>query len=249
YERPLLAVMAVVMLLSLVACTNVASLLLARGAARQREMAVRVALGAGRWRLVRQLLTESLVLSSLATGLGVFVAYAGTRAIVRIIASGRQIVGLPRHIEIQVAPDRHVLVFTIAMAVVTGLLFGLAPAWHAFASAAASSLRTIGAATETRSRRFTSHSLVVAQVAVSLVLLSGAALFLRHLSALRNQDVGFDRDSVLLVALDTRGSGYDRDELTRRYESLLARIDAVPGVRSATVSGVTPIQGAGAARF
>jgi predicted permease len=259
YGNPLLTVMAIVALLSLLACANVASLLLVRGAARQREMAVRVALGAGRARLVRQLLTESLLLSIASTAAGVLVAYAGTRTLIRIMTSGRQIIGLPQRIDIHVAPDARVLFFMVAMAVVTALLFGLAPACEAFPRAARnrrdgsgpdlSSLRTAGAATDTISRRRIGRALVVAQVALSLVLLSGAALLMQHLSTLRNEDVGFRRDSVLLVALNPQGSGLDRDELSRRYQELLARIHAIPGVRAATVSGVTPIQGAGAARF
>src|SRR5262245_5005096 len=249
YGRPLLAVMAIVALLSLVACTNVASLLLARGAARQREMAVRVALGAGRPRLIRQLLTESVILSAGATVLGLAVAYAGTRTLVRIITSGRPIIGLPPDLGVSIQPDVTVVLFTIALAATTGILFGLAPAWHALASAAVSSLRGAGVSTDTKSWRRLGQALVVAQIAVSLVLLSGASLLVRHLASLRNDEVGFNRESVLLVSLNAQGSGLNRDELARRYEQLLGRIQAIPGVRSATVSGVTPIQGAGAARF
>ena len=138
FGRPLVLLMAVVGLLLLIACTNVASLLLARGAARQREMAVRVSLGASRFRLMRQVLTESLLLSAAGGVLGIFLAYFGADALVRIMASGRPIPGLPPHIEIQVQPDPHVLLFTAGVALLTGMLFGLAPAWSAFASAPAS---------------------------------------------------------------------------------------------------------------
>ena len=249
YGKPLLALMAVVGLLLLIACTNVASMLLARGAARQREMAVRVSLGAGRLRLVRQVLTESLLLSAVGSLLGVFLAYFGADALVRIITSGGRILGLPQHIEIQVEPDAHVLLFTAGVAVLAAVLFGIAPAWNALASAPASSLREIGGAGETRSRRLFGKSLVVAQVALSVVLLSAAGLFAGHLSNLRNLDLGFQRDSVLLVTLKPQGSGYDRAELTRLYQDLLGRLQAIPGVRSATLSAVTPIEGPGAARF
>ena len=131
----------------------------------------------------------------------------------------------------------------------TGVLFGLAPAWNAFASAPASSLREIGGAGDTRSRRLFGKSLIVAQVALSVVLLSAAGLFVGHLSNLRNLDLGFDRHSVLLVTLNPQGSGYNRIQLSRLYRDLLQRLQAIPGVRSASLSGATPIEGAAASRF
>jgi putative ABC transport system permease protein len=258
YAKPLLAVLAIVVLLTAIACINVASLLIARGAARQREIAVRIALGAGRARLFRQLVTESVVLSAIATAAGIVVAFAATHTLIGIMSSGRPIIGLPQRVDIHVNMDVHVLLFTAAIACVTGLLFGFAPAWHATGTTvrgttgengALDSLRAAGTATDTKSRRRAGHALVIAQVALSLVVLSAAGLFVRHLTTLRNADTGFDRDSVLLVSLNPQGSGYDRVELSRRYEQLLARIHAIAGVRAATVSAVTPIQGAGAARF
>ena len=248
YGQPLLALMAIVGLLLLIACTNIASMLLARGAARQREMAVRVALGAGRWRLARQVLTESLLLAAGGSLLGAVVAYVGVRALVRIITSGR-LVGLPRGIDFQVQPDARVLLFTLAVAALTSVLFGLLPAWNAFTSAPASSLREIGGAADTRSRRRFGKGLVVVQVALSVVLLSAAGLFVGHLSNLRNVNLGFQRDSVLLVTLDSSGSGYTPDRLTSLYQELLGRLQAIPGVRAATLSAVTPVEGAGASRF
>ncbi len=141
------------------------------------------------------------------------------------------------------------LLFTLAVAALTGVLFGLAPAWTAFASAPASSLREVGAASDTRLRRLFGKSLVVVQVALSVVLLSAAGLFVSHLWNLRNVNLGFQRDSVLLVTLDPGGSGYKPDRLTSLYQELLGRLQAIPGVRSATLSGVTPVDGAGASRF
>jgi predicted permease len=249
FAKPLLVLMAVVGSLLLIACTNVAGLLLARGAARQREMAVRVSLGASRFRLVRQMLTESLLLSALGSLLGVFLAYFGADALVRILTSGRPFVGLPAHLHIDVYPDAHVLLFTAAVALFTGLLFGLAPAWNAFASAPATSLRQTGSVGETRFHRLFGKSLVVVQVAVSVVLLSGAGLFIRHLSNLENLDLGFHRDHVLLVTLDPQHSGYEREQLSRAYQELLGRLEAIPGVRSAALSAGTPISGSGAASF
>ena len=257
YGKPLMAVLAIIALLTVIACINVASLLIARGAARQREIAVRVALGAGRRRLFQQLLTESVVLSTIAAAAGIVVAFAATRLLVGIMASGRPVIGLPQHLDIHVNVDAHVLLFTMAMAVATGLLFGFAPAWQAAAFRSQSggertiidALRTSGVTTDTRRRRRAGHALVVAQVALSLVVLSAASLFVWHLATLRTDGIGFDAASVLLVSLNPAGSGYEPVELSRRFEQLLARLNAIPGVGAATISGVTPIQGAGAARF
>jgi len=249
FAKPLLVLMIVVGLLLLIACTNVASLLLARGAARQREMAVRVALGAGRFRLVRQVLTESLLLSLAGSLPAVFLAYFGAGALVRILESGRQMPGMPLHIEIQLQPDVHVLLFAAGVAVLTGVLFGLAPAWSAFASAPAPSLREFGRAGETGVQRVFGKSLVMAQVAVSVVLLSAAGLFVGHLSNLRNLDLGFQRDHVLLVNLDPARSGYKSEQLSPLYQELLTRFEAIPGVRSATIAAGSPISGAGASSF
>jgi len=249
FAKPLLALMAVVGLLLPIACVNLANMLLARGAARRHEMAVRVALGAGRFRLMRQVLSESLLLSAAGALLGVLLAYFGADALVRIMTSGRPIVGMPPRIRIQVHPDTHVLLFAAGVALLTGLLFGLAPAWNAFGSGPASSLRKIGKAGETRLGRIFGKSLVVAQVALSVGLLGAAGLFIGHLSNLERLDLGFRRDHVLLVTLDPARSGYSGEQLSRAYQDLLARLEAIPGVRSATISAPTPISGAGAGRF
>jgi predicted permease len=249
FAQPLVALMAVVALLLLIACTNIASMLLARGAARRQEMALRVSLGAGRLRLVRQVLTESLLLSACGSVLGLIIAYFGAGALVRILASGRPIPGMPPRMELQVHPDTRVLIFTLGIAVISGLLFGLVPAWNAFASAPAGSLRQMGKAGETRFRRLFGRGLVIAQVALSVVLLSAAVLFVGHLANLERLDLGFRRDHVLLVTLDPARTGYDRSRLSVAYRELLSRFDALPGVRSATITAVSPISGAGASRF
>jgi putative ABC transport system permease protein len=249
FATSLLVLMAVVALLLLIACTNVASLLLARGAARQHEMALRMSLGAGRARLVRQVLTESLLLSAMGGVIGVALAFVGAETLVRIMLSGREFLRLQQRFVIDVQPDLRVLLFTATVAVVTALLSGAAPAWHALTSAPASSLRAHGAAGEIRSRRLFAKGLVVAQVALSVVLLSAAGLFVHHLSNLRNQDFGFQRTSLLLVTLDPTNSGYPRERLFAPYQHLLGRLAEIPGVRSVTLSAVTPISGAGASRF
>jgi putative ABC transport system permease protein len=131
----------------------------------------------------------------------------------------------------------------------TGVLFGLVPAWHAFASAPMSSLREIGCAAETKSRRLFGKGLVVAQVALSVVLLSGAGMFAGHLANLRSAGLGFQRDSVLVVTLDPARSGYERLQLSHLYQELLERLQTIPAVRSVSLSGTTPIEGGAASRF
>ena len=248
FTQPLLVLMALVGLLLLIACASIATLLLARGAAREHEMALRVSLGAGRVRLLRQVMTESLLLSAAGSLLGILVAYFGARSLVRILLSGRPIVGLPPHFTFEVQPDAHVLLFTVGAALVTGVLFGLVPALRAMGTAPASMLQGAARPTQARSARFFGKSLVAAQVALSVVVLSLAGVFTRHLSDLRNQ-LGFERDHLLLVSLDTAHSGYSAEQLALLYRELLGRLDALPGVRTATLCSPTPISGAGASSF
>jgi predicted permease len=241
FGKPLLLLMSVVGLLLLLACINLASLLLAQGAARQREMALRVSLGASRFRIVGQVLTESVLLSVAGSVPGVLLAYFGAGMLVRILASGRREPGMPLGIQIPVQTDVRVLLFAAGIALITGLLFGLAPAWKAFAAAPASSLQ--------RSRQGLGKSLVVAQVALSVVLLSAAGTFAGYLWNLRNLNLGFEREHVLLMSLDAARSGYSAERLVGGYRELLGRLETIPGVRSATLSGATPISGAGASSF
>jgi len=248
-SRPLLALMATVGVLLLLACVNIASLLLARGAAREREMSLRVAVGASRWRLWRQVLAESLLLSGGGALIGVVLAYVGATTLVQILLSGRPMIGLPEQVRLDVQPDLRVLLFTAGVAVLTGVLFGMIPAWNAFASAQVSTLRDGGTVGERRSRRLVGRLLVVSQVALSVIMLSAAGLFVNHLSNLRNLNLGFDRHSVLLVTLDPSQSGYERLQLSNRYRDLLNRLQTIPGVSAATLSATTPISGAGGARF
>jgi len=248
FEQPLLVLMALVGLLLLIACTSIATLLLARGAAREREMALRISLGAGKMRLLRQVMTESLLVSGAGSLLGILVAYFGARSLVRILLSGRPIVGLPPHFIFEIQPDAHVLLFSLGAALLTGVLFGLVPTLRAMASAPASMLQGAVRPTQARATRFFGKSLVAVQVALSVVVLSLAGVFTRHLSDLRNQ-LGFERDHLLLVSLDTAHSGYSAEQLAFLYQELLGRLDALPGVRSATIGSPTPISGAGAASF
>jgi predicted permease len=243
YSKPLLFLMAVVGLLLLIACTNMASMLLARGAARQREMALRVSLGAGRWRLTRQVLTESLLLSISGAACGLVLAYLGARGLAQIMASGR----VPLVLDVRL--DIRVLLFLAGAALLTGLLFGLAPALRAMATAPAYALRSTGSAGETHLGRLFGKSLVVSQVVIAAVLLSAAGLFLRHLSDLRNADLGFRREHILLATLNPSRSGYTGERLSAAYRELLDRLAAIPGVRSTTLSAASPISGGAASRY
>jgi predicted permease len=245
WAKPLLLLQAVVSLLLLLACTNLASMQLARGATREHEMALRLSLGAGHFRLARQVLTESILLSAVGSLLGVYVAYFGAGVLAKIIVAERR-PGPP--LELDVRADVNVLLFTAAITLLTILLSGLVPALRAMRTAPASSLRQAGSASENKSRRLFGKGLVVAQVALSVVLLSAAGLFVRHLLNLRHLDLGFHSDHVLLVTLDPESSGYDDEHLALAYQELLQHLEAIPGVRSATICAPSPISGAGANR-
>jgi predicted permease len=243
-STPLIVLMVIVGLLLLLACANLAGLLLARAASRRHEMTVRTCLGAGRARLIRQTLTESLLLSMMGTALGMLLAYVGTRGLIRVFASGRQMIGLPVHFETLSKPDWHVLLFTGAITIMTALLFGAVPAIQVCRPA--QRLQETARTGESRSQRLFGKSLVVSQVALSVVLLTSAALFVGYLSHLRSLDAGFRRDHLLLVTLDTARSGYKPAEYARLSEQLVAKLETAPGVQSATVSTMSPMQGPGA---
>jgi predicted permease len=228
FSEPLLVLMVVVGLVLLIACLNVANLLLARATARKREISVRLSLGAGRPRLVRQLLTESLLLAGIGGALGVVIAYAGTRLLLLMLSD----VGLPLAIPFET--DWRTLGFTAAISLTTGILFGLAPALRATRITLADTLKETGRGGSGRSG--TTKALVSAQVAVSMLLLVGAGLFLRTLYNLKMQNVGYNPDHLLIMRVDPVSAGYRGPEVGRAMKNLLDRVRAVPGVRSATFS-------------
>jgi putative ABC transport system permease protein len=248
-STPLTVLMSTVGLLLLLACANLAGLLLARGASRQHEMAVRACLGAPRARLLRQTLTESLLLSLVGCAVGILVAYFAAHALIRVFASGRFIMGAPVHFEALTNPDAHVLLFTLAIALVTGLLCGAAPAMSGSRTEPASALQQISRIGESKSRRLFGRVLVVSQVALSLVLVISAGLFVEYLSHLRNLNLGFERNNLLLVTLDFAHSGYDAAQFSRLSQDLVMRLDAIPGVSSTTFSDMSPMEGPGASSF
>jgi predicted permease len=248
-STPLTVVMATVGLLLLLACANLAGLLLARGRSRQHEMAVRACLGASRARLLGQTLTESLLLSLVGCAVGVFFAYFAAHALFRVFASGRFIVGAPVHFEALTNLDSQVLLFAAAIALLTGLLCGAAPALSASNAGPAAALQQASRIGESKPRRLFGKGLVASQVALSMVLVSSASLFVGYLSRLRNLNLGFERNNLLLVTLDFAHSGYNAAQFPRLSQELTMRLDAIPGVSSATFSDMSPMQGPGASGF
>lgn len=234
FSKPLWVVMAIVALLLLITCANVANLLLARANAREREIAVRFALGAGRSRLMRQLMIESMLLGAIGGALGVGLAYLGSSSLLALMAHGRNPVSLHVH------PDLSVLAFALSVSLSTALGFGTIPAWRA-----TDVNPSQGLAQNTRSSANAGESyrlgkfLVVLQVSVSLVLLVGAGLLARSLGNLRNFYPGFNRDNVLLFSVNPTVIGYK--DVVPLYERMLSRIRATPGVRSASLSVHEPL--------
>ncbi|MGH9937889.1 MAG: ABC transporter permease, partial [Blastocatellia bacterium] len=233
--QPLFVLMAIVGLVLLIACANVANLSLARAAGRRKEIAVRLSLGAGRFRLIRQLLTESLLLAALGGALGLLFAQWGVTLLLTYLPQQGSITFDP-------ALDAQVFGFTLAVSLLTGALFGLAPALRATRLDLASSLKNAVGGGAGWSRLALHKSLVVAQVALSLFLLIGAGLFVRSLQNLKNLDAGFDRENVALFGLDT-GSGYAPAQRVNLQKQLLERLESLPGARSASLSHVGLLSG------
>jgi predicted permease len=221
FARPLTILMAAVSLVLLAACANVANLLLARGAARQKEIAVRLSLGATRRRLMRQALTESSLLALAGSGTGVLLAWWGERGVLQFlpVASGDPF---------DAAPDSTALLFTIGVAIVAAALFGLAPAWRSTAVDPAECIKSGGSA-GARSHSALRQALVVAQVAFSVMLVVLAGLFGHSLAALRSVDMGFRNQKVIAFMVDMPGS-WKADETAAARERLLARMETLPGV-------------------
>ncbi|HEU4631989.1 MAG TPA: ABC transporter permease [Gemmatimonadaceae bacterium] len=224
--------MVLVALVLLIACANVANLLLGRAAARRTEIGVRLAIGAGRWRLVRQLLTESLVLAVVGGALG----FAGSLLVTRLLAAA-----VPAEAQLEAsffAPDGRVLLFTGALTLATALLFGLVPALRASSPRLAPLLRRdVPSGGRQRSR------LVAAQAALCVVLLAVASLFVRSLASVRGLDPGFRADGVIDVPVDASLAGVDDAAQRQLFTQLVERAAALPGVRSATLAAIVPLSG------
>jgi predicted permease len=233
YSQALRMLMVIVGLVLLIACANVGNLLLSRAAARQAEISLRQALGASRGRLIRQLLTESLLLAFIGGIGGVLLAQWGVSLLVTRLAATSPL---------DVRPDASVLLFTLGISLISGVVFGIAPALRATRTDLTSALKEKSAQGR-RSRFNLGSALVVTQVAVSLMLLVGAGLFARSLLNLQKEDLGFNRDNVLLASVDTRLAGYKPSELSSVYRQLYDRLSTLPNVRSASIASYSPMAG------
>jgi len=231
YSKPLYVLLTLVGLILAIACANLANLLLARASGRRREMALRLSLGASRLRLMRQLLTESVLLASLGGALGILFAVWGIRFLTLLLANGRA--NFTLHADL----NWHVLGVAAALSLVTGVTFGLAPALQSTRVDVAPALKEIQAG-EARSRaRFSlSHVLVVSQIGLSLLMLVAAGLFLRTLSNLQSIELGINRENLLLFNLNARQAGHREPEILSFYDTLQKRFSAIPGVRSVSLS-------------
>jgi predicted permease len=228
YSWTIYGLLIVVVAVLLIACANVANLLLARAALRGPEIGIRLAVGAGRWRLIRQLLTESLLLAVLGGCAGIVFAFWGKSAIVAL--TDRDSSFLPPDVDLSL--NWRVLALTLGVSLFTGVLFGLIPAWRATRLDLNNSLKQSRRNTGAVSRL--SKGLVIAQVAISLLLLLGAGLFIRTLLNLQAVNVGFKQENLLLFAMQPGQAGYKGERLLPFYEQLFSRLDAMPGVKSAT---------------
>ena len=238
YSRPLFVLLGIVALVLLIACANMANLLLAQSTARHRELAVRLSLGATRWQLGRQLLVESLLLSFIGSIAGVLCALWGSQALVQLISTRANVVSL------DLALDWRVLGFTTLVGILTGLLFGVAPALRATALTPAAALRDGSRGIVTGNSRFNlGNGLVALQVALSFVLVLGATLFVRTLVDLTSQEMGFRQDRVLIATVDLRRTGLTEKERPVMFERIREAIAAAPGIQAAAVSVVTPVGG------
>ena len=233
YSKPLHMLMAIVGMVLLIACANVGSLLLSRATARKAEISLRMALGATRWRIVRQLLTESMLLAVLGGICGVLLAQWGVVVLVGLVASSSPL---------DTRPDAAVLAFTAFVSIVAGLLFGLVPAVQASRTNLSSAMKE-----KSRNRGFLNLNLssltVVMQVGLSMVLLTGAGLFVRSLVKLQTEGTGFDRNNLLLVDVDSRLAGYKVNDLATLDRKLIERLGSLPQVSNVSLATYSPMSG------
>jgi len=241
YSEPLRILILMVAMLLIIACANLANMLLARATAREREIAVRVALGASRRRLLQQLLTESILLAMLGGVAGLLVATLGTRALLGLVFRGAQT------IVVSATPDIRVLAFLLAVSVAAGILFGMMPAWRTLSENFGDSLKGAsrggGQGFGRRGRFGVARALVAAQVALSLLLIVGAALLMRSLVKLLGQDFGFEPSRVLVININPQIAGYKPGELLSLYNRIQQRVNSLPGVHSSALALYTPLSG------
>jgi predicted permease len=235
FSEPLQILMAVVALVLLIACANIANLLLARSTARARELAVRQALGAQRGRIIRQLLTESLILALAGGALGIALASAANRLLLRMVSGGLD------NIPLDVSLNIRLLLFTLAVTIATALIFGTIPAFRATRLQLTDTLKSGRTPQGVAARNPLARILVISQVALSLVLMVGAGLFLRSLINLTNIDTGFNKENVLRLKIDFSSAGFKNDDPRQiaLYNTITDRVSALPGVQAASFSSFT----------
>jgi len=237
FSTALVVLMAMVGLVLLIACANVANLLIARAFARQREIAVRLSLGATRGQLIRQLLTESVLLSFIGGALGIGLSVALTRGLIAFIPQQQPLL-------IQPTPDIRILAFTFVLTLFTGIVFGLLPALKASNPDQWATLKdTVGGIAGTGGSLFLRKGLVAAQVALSFLLLFGAGLFVRSLQNLQTTDTGVEMDNLITFRLSPALSGYDNPRTVNMYNELLERLRSTPGIKSASHVAVSILSG------
>jgi predicted permease len=241
YSKPLYVLMTLVGLMLAIACANVASLLLARASSRRREIAIRLSVGAGRPRVVRQLLTESVLLASMGGVLGVLLAICGIRFLTLLLANGRT------NFTLYATLNWHVLAVAAALCLLTGVLFGLAPALESTRVDVISAMKEMQAGKP--GGRGLRHVLVIGQIAVSLLLLIAAGLFIRTLENLQSINLGFNRENLLLFQMNARQAGHKDPEIAAFYADLRKRFSAIPGVRGVSLSRSSLIEGGMLARI
>ncbi|HEV8204157.1 MAG TPA: ABC transporter permease [Pyrinomonadaceae bacterium] len=234
YSKPLHMLMAIVGMVLLIACANVGSLLLSRAASRKAEISLRMALGATRRRIIRQLITESMLLAGIGGLLGVLLAQWGVFVLVGLVAPTSPL---------DTRPDVGILAFTAGVSVLAGILFGLIPAIQASRTDLAGAMKEKSRTKNGLGRLNLSSLMVVLQVGLSMVLLTGAGLFARSLLKLQNEDVGFNRNNVLLVGIDSRLAGYKTTELSALYQQVMERLSTLPTVRNVSMATYAPMSG------
>jgi predicted permease len=238
FSTALIVLMCMVGLVLLISCANVANLLIARGFMRQREIAVRLSLGASRWRLVKQLLVESLLLSFIGGTVGLALAFVLTRGLLALVPAGSA------PLLISPAPDIRILAFTLVLTAVTGIVFGLLPALRASRPDPWTTLKdTMGSIAGAGGSLFLRKGLVTAQVALSFLLLFGAGLFVRSLQNLQGTNTGVELDNLIVFQVSPSLSGYDTPRGADFYQRLLERLNSAPGVRSAGLAAVPILAG------
>src|SRR5580693_3011070 len=235
YASHLRLLMWIAGLVLLIACANIANLLLVRGMGRRAEMSVRTALGAMRGRIIRQLLTESLVLSVMGGLAGLVVAYAGTRMLLLMAFPG------DNNVPIHASPSLEVIGFAFALSVVTGILFGVAPAWITASANPADALRS-GSRTTSTGATLLQRGLVVLQAGLSLVLLVGAGLFAQSLSKLESTDMKLNATNRYIVHINPQGAGYPQTQLEALYRTMEERFHTLPGVVKVGIASYTPME-------